>query len=436
MPSIESLTDLGVHEAAERIRRGEVAAAALTEACLARIAKLEPGVLAWAHLDRDGALAAAHERDAEARAGRVRGPLHGVPIGIKDIFDVAGMPTTAGAKAFAHTRPTRDSGAVARLRAAGAVIIGKTHTTQFAFRDPSPARNPWDTTHTPGGSSSGSAVAVAARMVPCATGSQTVGSILRPAAYCGVVGLKGPHGLVPVDGAVPLAWSLDHIGPFARSVADAALVLAVMADAKVEPAHIEAPRLAVGRQLFERAEPDLRHHLEGVVERLAQAGARVTELTLPPSFGEIHAAGQVVLEVEAATYHQPAFAKHAADYGSGMREMLQIGLKRPATEYVAANRARLAFREAMIPLLEAHDALLSPTAPGPAPAGLGWTGDASLCAPWSSAGVPSISLPTGLNALGLPLALQLVQAPSGLARLLGVAAWCERVLGFSERPRD
>jgi len=436
VPSIESLTDLGVHEAAERIRRGEVAAAALTEACLARIAKLEPGVLAWAHLDRDGALAVAHERDAEARAGRVRGPLHGVPIGIKDIFDVAGMPTTAGAKAFAHTRPTRDSGAVARLRAAGAVIIGKTHTTQFAFRDPSPARNPWDTTHTPGGSSSGSAVAVAARMVPCATGSQTVGSILRPAAYCGVVGLKGPHGLVPVDGAVPLAWSLDHIGPFARSVADAALVLAVMADAKVEPARVEAPRLAVGRQLFERAEPDLRHHLEGVVERLAQAGARVTELTLPPSFGEIHAAGQVVLEVEAATYHQPAFAKHAADYGSGMREMLQIGLKRPATEYVAANRARLAFREAMIPLLEAHDALLSPTAPGPAPAGLGWTGDASLCAPWSSAGVPSISLPTGLNALGLPLALQLVQAPSGLERLLGVAAWCERVLGFSERPRD
>jgi amidase len=273
-------------------------------------------------------------------------------------------------------------------------------------------------------------------MVPCATGSQTVGSILRPAAFCGVVGLKGPHGLVPVDGAVPLAWSLDHIGPFARSVADAALVLSVMADVKLEPADVAAPRLAVGRQLFERADPDLRHHLEGVVERLAQAGARVTELTLPPQYADIHAAGTIVLEVEAATYHQPAFARHAADYGSGMREMLQIGLQRPATEYVTANRARLAFREAMIPLLEAHDALLSPTAPGPAPAGLGWTGDASLCAPWSSAGVPSISLPTGLNASGLPLALQLIQAPGGLSRLLGVAAWCEPVLGFSERPRD
>jgi aspartyl-tRNA(Asn)/glutamyl-tRNA(Gln) amidotransferase subunit A len=436
MPSIESLTDLGVREAADRIRRGEVSSAALTEACLNRIAKLEESVLAWAHLDRDGALAAARERDTEARAGRHRGPLHGVPVGIKDIFDVAGMPTTAGARAFAHTRPTRDCGAVARLRAAGAVIVGKTHTTQFAFRDPAPTRNPWNPAHTPGGSSSGSAAAVAARMVPCAIGSQTVGSILRPAAFCGVVGLKGPHGLVPVDGAVPLAWSLDHIGPFARSVEDAALVLSVMADAKLEPAPVDAPRLAIGRQLFDRAEPDLRRHLEGVVERLAQAGARVTELTLPPAFDGIHAAGTVVLEVEAAAYHQPAFAKYADDYGSGMREMLQIGLKRPATEYVNANRARIAFREAMIPLLEAHDALLSPTAPGPAPAGLGWTGDASLCAPWSSAGVPSISVPTAVTASGLPLALQLIQAPSGLARLLGVAAWCERVLGFAERPRD
>ena len=428
-------TSLGAGEAAEAIRKGVLSPVELVDTCLARIGALDGDLRAWAHVDAAGALAIAREREVEARAGRLRGPLHGVPVGVKDIFDVAGMPTTAGARAFAHTHPTRDAAAVARLRAAGAVILGKTHTTQFAFRDPAPTRNPWDGAYTPGGSSSGSAAAVAARMVPCAIGSQTVGSILRPAAFCGVVGLKGQHSLVPVDGAVPLAWSLDHVGPFARSVSDAALVLAVMADAKLEPVKVEAPRLAVGRQLFERADPDLRHHLEGVVERLAQAGARVSDLTLPPPFAGIHAAGQVVLEVEAATYHQSAFAKHADDYGAGMREMLKIGLARPATEYVTANRARTAFRQAMIPLLEAHDALLSPTAPGPAPAGLGWTGDASLCAPWSSAGVPSISLPTGLNASGLPLALQLVQAPTGLARLLGVAAWCERVLGFSERPR-
>jgi amidase len=272
-------------------------------------------------------------------------------------------------------------------------------------------------------------------MVPAAIGSQTVGSILRPAAYCGVVGLKGPHGLVPLDGCVPLAWSLDHAGPFARSVADAALILSVLAGQPIEPTAVQAPRLAIGRQLFDRAEPELRGHLDAVVGRLTAAGARVTTVDLPPAFAGIHASGQVVLEVEAATYHQPTFAKYASDYGPGMAEMIPRGLARPATEYVVANRARLAFRDAMIPLLEAHDALLSPTAPGSAPAGLGWTGDASLCAPWSSAGVPSISLPSGVDAAGLPLALQLVQAPGGLTRLLGTAAWCETALGFTGRPR-
>jgi aspartyl-tRNA(Asn)/glutamyl-tRNA(Gln) amidotransferase subunit A len=434
MPSAEPLTDLGVLAASDAIRGGACSAAALVEACLARVRALEPALQAWAHVDADGALATARERDAEARAGRLRGPLHGVPVGIKDIFDVAGLPTTAGAAAFAHTRPTRDSGAVARLRAAGAIVLGKTHTTQFAYRDPAPTRNPWNHGHTPGGSSSGSAAAVAARMVPGAIGSQTVGSILRPGAFCGVVGLKGPHGLVPVDGVVPLAWSLDHAGPFARSVADAALILGVLADGAIEPLDVQAPRLVVGRQLFERADPDLRRHLDSVVDRLRGAGARVTEAALPPEYGEIHAAGQVVLEAEAATYHQAAFTKYAADYGPGMAEMVARGLRRPATEYVAANRARRAFREAMLPLLQAHDALLSPTAPGPAPAGLGWTGDASLCAPWSSAGVPSITLPTGLDGAGLPLALQLVQAPGGTPRLLGIAAWCERVIGFTARP--
>jgi aspartyl-tRNA(Asn)/glutamyl-tRNA(Gln) amidotransferase subunit A len=436
MPSTEPLTDLGIRDAAERIRRGGCSSVALVEACLARVRARDTELQAWAHVDADGALAAARERDAEASAGRPRGPLHGVPLGIKDIFDVAGMPTTAGAAAFAHTRPSRDSTAVARLRAAGAIMLGKTHTTQFAYRDPAPTRNPWNGAHTPGGSSSGSAAAVAARMVPGAIGSQTVGSILRPAAYCGVVGLKGPHGLVPLGGVVPLAWSLDHAGPFARSVADAVLLLTVLADHRVEPLETTAPRLAIGRQLFDRAEPALRNHLDLVVRQLDAAGARVTELTLPAPFAEIHAAGQVVLEVEAATYHQATFAKYASDYGAGMAEMVARGLTRPATEYVAANRARLAFREAMLPLLEAHDALLSPTAPGPAPAGLGWTGDASLCAPWSSAGVPSLTLPSGVDEAGLPLALQLVQAPSGLARLLGAAAWCERALGFAARPRE
>jgi Asp-tRNA(Asn)/Glu-tRNA(Gln) amidotransferase A subunit family amidase len=434
MPPTESLTDLGVRDAADALRRRTITSVALVEACLARVRELDPKIQAWAHLDAEGALATARERDAESAAARFRGHLHGVPVGIKDIIDVAGMPTTAGARAFAHTRPTRDATVVARLRAAGAVIIGKAHTTQFAYRDPAPTRNPWNHEHTPGGSSSGSAAAVAIRMVPCALGSQTVGSILRPAAYCGVVGLKGPHGLVPVDGIVPLGWSLDHIGPFARSVADTAVVLGVMAGREIVPASVSAPRLAVARQLFDRADAGLRQNLDAVVKRLAGAGAQVSEVTLPPEFAEIHAAGQVILESEAAAYHQNMFAKHAADYGPGFAAMMPIGLKRAAVEYVVANRARHAFRDAVIPLLEAHDALLSPTALGPAPAGLGWTGDASLCAPWSSAGVPSISIPTGLDPTGLPLALQLIQAPSGLERLLGVAAWCEGVVAFGAKP--
>ncbi|HEX9820839.1 MAG TPA: amidase [Methylomirabilota bacterium] len=433
--STEPLTELGVRDAADRIRRGACSAVALTEACLDRVRALEPALQAWVHVDADGAVAAARERDAEARAGRLRGPLHGVPVAIKDIFDVAGLPTTAGARAFAHTRPDRDSGAVARLRAAGAIVLGKTHTTQFAYRDPAPTRNPWNPAHTPGGSSSGSAAAVAARMVPLAIGSQTVGSILRPAAFCGVVGFKGTHGLVPLDGVVPLAWSLDHAGPFTRSVPDAGIAMGVLAGREIEPLEVDGPRLAVAPQLFERAEPELRAHLKVVVERLAAAGARVSEVTLPPSFADIHAAGLMVLQVEAATYHEALFARHADDYGSGMAELVRIGLTRTGTEYVAANRRRLAFREAMTPLLMAHDALLSPTAPGPAPAGLGWTGDASLCAPWSSAGVPSITLPTGVAASGLPLALQLVQAPGASARLLGIATWCERSIAFDARPR-
>jgi len=233
---------------------------------------------------------------------------------------------------------------------------------------------------------------------------------------------------------VPLGWSLDHIGPFARSVADTAVVLGVMAGREIVPASVSAPRLAVARQLFDRADAGLRQHLDAVAKRLAGAGAQVSEVTLPPEFAEIHAAGQVILESEAAAYHQNMFAKHAADYGPGFAAMMPIGLKRAAVEYVVANRARHAFRDAVIPLLEAHDALLSPTAPGPAPAGLGWTGDASLCAPWSSAGVPSITIPTGLDPTGLPLALQLIQAPSGLERLLGVAAWCEGVVAFGAKP--
>ena len=428
------LAALGLREVTEAIRAGTVSPVELVDACLARIRALDGELRAWAHVDGSEALATARERLAEARAGTLRGPLHGVPVGVKDIFDVAGMPTTGGARAFAHSRPSVDSAAVARLRAAGAVIVGKTVTTEFAYRDPAPTRNPWNTAHTPGGSSAGSAAALAARMVPLALGSQTVGSVLRPAAYCGVVGFKGTHGLVPVGGVIPLAWSLDHVGVLARSVTDAALAMSVLAGRSVEPLPVSTPRLALAPALLRRALPELAAHIEGVADALARAGATVSKVELPPSFGEIHDAGLVVLEVEAAAYHEPRFQTNADDFGPEIRSLVQAGLRRSATDYVRANRTRLAFRDDVMPLLAAHDALLVPTAPGPAPAGLDSTGDGSLCAPWTSAGVPAISLPSGLAASGLPLAIQLVQAAGGSARLFGTAVWCERVLGFSQAP--
>jgi len=428
------LSALGVVEAAAEIRRGAVSPVSLVEACLERIRALDGGVQAWVHVDDKGALAAARERAEEAKRSTVRGPVHGIPVAVKDIFHVAGLPTTAGARPFAHSRPGEDATSVARLRAAGAIILGKTHTTQFAYRDPAPTRNPWNLAHTPGGSSAGSAAAVAARMAPLALGSQTVGSVLRPAAYCGVVGFKPTHGLVSTAGVIPLAWSLDHVGVFTRGVADAALVFSVLARGNVVAEPGGPPRLALAPDLLRRASPEIAAHVQATADAFARAGATIAEVKLPASFGGIHAAGQTVLEAEAATYHEPRFAKHADDYGPEIRKLVEKGLTISASAYVGANRARLAFSEEVMELLAAHDALLSPTAPAPAPEGLASTGDASLCAPWSFAGVPAVSLPSGLGASGLPLAIQLVQAAGAEARLLSVAAWCERQLGFSRSP--
>jgi aspartyl-tRNA(Asn)/glutamyl-tRNA(Gln) amidotransferase subunit A len=436
MPSAErvDLARLGAREAARRIREGTVSPVDLVEACLARIRLLDGQLRAWAHLDEAGALALAREREGQARAGRATGALHGVPVGVKDIIDVAGLPTAAGARPWFHRRPTVDATAVARLRAAGAVVLGKTATTEFAYRDPAPTRNPWNPGHTPGGSSAGSGAAVAARMVPLALGTQTVGSVLRPAAYCGVVGVKGTWGLVPVEGVVPLAWSLDHVGVLARSVADAALALGVMAGRVFDAVAPRAPRLALARELLARCDSEVAAQIQAAVDRFARAGASVVELKLPGSFAEVHAAGLAVLEAEAAAFHEESFQAHAAEYGPEIRALVETGLAQPAVRYIRANRARLRFREEVLPLLAEVDALVAPSAPGPAPAGLGSTGDGSLCAPWSYAGVPAVTLPSGLARSGLPHALQLVGAAGQEGRLLGTAQWCEDVLGFNAAP--
>lgn len=437
MRSDEDLIRLRVADVARRIESGTLSSVALVEACLARIAALEPRVRAWVHVDADGALAAAKARDAEARQGHVRGPLHGIPVGIKDIIHVAGIVTTAGARPSAHTRPERDAAAVARLRAAGAVILGKTATTEFAFLDPAPTRNPWNAEHTPGGSSAGSGAAVGGAMVPLALGTQTVGSVLRPAAYCGAVGFKGTHGLVSTDGVLPLAWSFDHVGVMARDVAGVARTLSVLAERLLDtPPDPTAPHVALVPELVDRAQPEVARQVRQAAEAFGRAGACVSEVKLPAAFADLHAAGRAVLEAEAAAAHQARFAVHAAEYGAALRKLVEEGLRRSAVSYVGAIRAIAAFREAMVPILTGHDALLTPTAASPAPRGLGSTGDPFFCAPWSFTGSPAISLPSGLADTGLPHAVQLISTPGNDARLLAVAAWCERVLDFSAVPPD
>src|SRR5215470_3555322 len=428
------LTSLSTARAARRIAEGELSPVTLLEAYLERIASTDSTIHAWVGVDEAGARATARERLAEARAGRLRGPLHGVPVGIKDIFHVAGLITTCGGAPAFHMKATDDAVSVARLRAAGAVIVGKVHTTEFAYFEPAPTCNPWKHAHTPGGSSSGSAAAVAARMVPLAVGTQTVGSVLRPAAYCGVIGFKGTHGLVPTDGVVPLAWSLDHVGIFAREVADVALTLGVLTARPLAPGAAGAPRLALVPELVERATPEVAAQVRAAAARLAQAGASVDEVKLPASFAGIHASGRTVLEVEAAAYHEPLYARHAAEYRPRTRDLIATGLARPAVAYVHAQRARVAFRDDVMPLLQSYDALLSPTAASSAPEGLAATGDPWFCAPWSSAGVPALSLPIDVSANGLPHALQLVGASGQDAMVLAVAAWCERVLDFKGSP--
>jgi len=431
-------TTLGVVAAASAIRAGTLTSTELVEACLARIAATDDDLLAWVEVDRLGARAQARARDADVRAGRPTGPLHGVPVGVKDIIDVAGLPTRAGAPSFAHRRPDVDAAVVARLQAAGGVILGKTATTQFAYLDPAPTRNPWSTEHTPGGSSSGSAAAVGAGQVPAAIGTQTGGSILRPAAYCGVVGVKGPHGAVPVGGIVPLAPSMDHPGSFARSVADAALVWSVLADRPADPRVAAAPRLAVDPALIERAEPELHEHLTRVIEGLRDAGATIAEVSVEPAIDAVGEAGRSVMGAEAARLHEAMFAAHADEYALAIADLIRSGQAVDADSLAAAERRRSTFRAEVSTWLDAHDAFLSPVAAGAAPRRGQGTGDYALCVPWSFIGVPSLSLPTGLDATGLPLAIQLTggSGADAMDRVFAAAAWVEEQVAFVARPSD
>ena len=435
-----------IYAASRDIHNGVLSPAALLEQCLERVEKYEGRVRAWVVLDRRGAGEQAERAAEEMRRGSYRGPLHGIPIGIKDIIDVANLPTAAGYRPWAQNIARRDATVVARLREAGAVILGKLATTQFASFDPSPTRNPWNMSRTPGGSSSGSAAAVACGMCFAALGSQTGGSITRPASYCGVPACKPTYSRVSVDGVLPLAPSMDHVGPMATCVRDLATVLEAIAGPDPrEPgpssrpvpnylAHMDRasrpPRLGRLRGLFdERAEACMRGMMDSTCDKLASRGASIHERALPAAFSSVIHRHRVVMAVEAAVYHKDRLARTPEEYGPNITTLLSEGLACSAVEYARCKEHQAALSRDMAACFEDVDALIMPATTGPAP-DIKTTGDPAFNSPWSYTGLPVVSIPAGWTADRMPLAIQLVGPQFGESELFAAAAWCESTLAL------
>jgi aspartyl-tRNA(Asn)/glutamyl-tRNA(Gln) amidotransferase subunit A len=443
-----NLHTLDAIDAARAIREKVLSPVDLVDALLERITRIDGRVQAWALIDADGARAAARRAADEAARGVFRGPLHGVPFGVKDIFYSAGLRTEGGSKVMAGFVPEYDATAVARLKAAGAILLGKLHTTEFATTDPAPTRNPWDLACTPGGSSSGSAAAVAARMIPLSLGTQTIGSNVRPASYCGLVGLKPTFGRISTRGVMALSYTQDHVGLMARNVEDVALGLSVVAGHDAHdpsssrtpvPDYLSAltlrrpPRIAVLREFLDRATPEVADITMQAVNRLTRAGAAVDDAKLPPTFQVAHAAAALITRSDTASIHAERHALKAELYRPAIRAAIEVGMLIPGELYVRALRIRSQFRREMAPLLSRYDVLLTPTTPAPAPQGMA-TGDPQFQTPWSLSGLPSITVPCGLTQSALPLGIQLVSGNFTEASLLSAAAWCEDILGRASAP--
>ncbi len=432
------LYELGVREMADAVAKGELTPTDLAEAALERIAAVDPRVRAWSYLDPERARREAAALTAEAGGSRLRGPLHGVPVGIKDEFHVQGMPT--GMRGPGAQPEPEDATPVARLRAAGALIMGKLHMPIGGVMPPT--RNPWNLEHTPGGSSSGSGAAVAARMVPVALGEQTGGSTLRPAAFCGVAGLKPTFGRISRHGCYPFTWSFDHPGIIGLTMADIALVLSVVAGHDPQdraslsddppPAVLEPlsrpPRIGVVGNFYpERTEPVMRAAIAGVAERLGHAGADVRDLRLPQEFALTWHVHRVIFDVEGAAFRARRAGEPGRQRSVELREMAASLV--PAVYYLQAQRIRRWLHERIQRVFTDVDALLMAVAAGPAPKGLHSTGDASLQSTWSCLGYPALTVNGGLSPDGLPLGLQLVGPPRQDYELCRVGAWSESALG-------
>jgi aspartyl-tRNA(Asn)/glutamyl-tRNA(Gln) amidotransferase subunit A len=429
-----------VASAAAAIREGRLAARDAVEACLARIGALDGGLRAFVTVLADSARADADRRDAERRAGRIAGPLHGVPVSVKDVIHVAGVPTTASSRVLHDMVPERDATAVARLRAAGAIIIGKTQTHEFALGVTTPqSRNPWDVTRIPGGSTGGGAIAVVAGMAPGALGTDTRASIRVPAALSGVVGFKPTFGLVPTDGVVTLSWSMDHVAPMAATVEDAALLLDAIAGSPGWSyrafcgERVEGLRVGVPRTAFGGADSDVAAAVERAMDGLRAEGVSIVAVD-EPSAADLemtNAAGMVVSRAEAATLHRAWLATRADRYTAETFAQLDEAARVPATIYLAAQRLREAFRQRMLGLLGEVDALAMPTslvlAPRVEEAERFLLVLSRNCIPWSFIGVPAVSVPCGRSPAGLPVGLQLVASPLAEGRLFALGAAVERL---------
>ena len=377
------------------------------------------------------------------------GPLSGIPVAIKDIIATSDMPTTNGSPIYRDHVPAADAWVVERLRNLGATIFGKTVSTEFAWRHPGPTVNPWNLMHTPGGSSSGSAAAVAAGIVPLALGTQTLGSVIRPAAFNGVVGLKPSFGAIPRIGVHHLSPSLDHVGLFARRVDDVAFALSLLAGSSDRDPHgrpvpafevcveqglepKQKPRLAIVRfAKWSRAEAEQQNVFETAVAKLRDAGASLEELELAELDRDNWTAVNTILTSEAALIFDGLVERFPDRTSDKLKSLVDTGKAHGAHSYLAAKALQGKLRDALSVQISGFDAVLTLPAFGEAPHGLGYTGDAEYCAPWTLLGVPAMSLPAGFGEKGLPLGLQIVGAYRQDYHLLRVTKWIEGVLSFS-----
>ncbi len=426
----------GLLDLAGVLARGELTGVALVARALGRYAETEPTIHAFAWLDPERARRLAAASDARRAAGGPLGRLEGIPVAVKDIFDTAGIPTENGSAAFAGRVPERSSDVMRALEGAGAIVIGKTVTAELAYLHPGPTRNPWDPSRTPGGSSMGSAAAVAAGVVSVAIGSQTNGSVIRPAAFCGVVGFKPTVARISTEGVFEFSRTLDHVGVLASDVRGAALVAAILA-ADRERTPVEStvvPRFAALRTSeWARASEDMQRRFQADVDALATAGGPVVWPDPPAGLDDAVEVIRVIMLYEGARAVLPKIAGREDRVSALARERLGEGQRIGDAEYRDALRARERIVEAFRRWAEPYDAVLTPPTTGEAP-GIESTGDPRFCSHWSLTGAPAITIPTGLGSHGLPLGLQLVAAPGGDDRLVAAALWAEERLPRIGRP--